>query len=108
MTLQELKTRCNDNHISYIYGTYSDVLMEAPYLIAQTNSSQNFMADMVVYKKVATIQLDLYYISKDIELQNTIENNILYDVAWDKSDETYLEGEEIWQVSYYFEIVENI
>lgn len=108
MTLQELKTRCDSAGLQYVYGTYDLAnieVLDRPYLIAHTNSSNNFVADMVVYKKISTIQLDCYYDVKDLNLQATIENNILYDVAWDKDEETYLDGEEIWQVSYYFEIV---
>ena len=36
--------------------------------------------------------------------QNKIEDNILYDVAWNKTEETYLSDENIWQVSYFFEL----
>lgn len=111
MTLQELKTRCENNHIPYYYGNNNfgnTDLLKPPYLIAHTNSSTNFIADGIVYKKIRTIQLDFYYDEKDFEKQNVIENNILYDVAWDKDDESYFDGEEIWQVSYYFEIVGEI
>ena len=42
--------------------------------------------------------------NKDIDMQNKIENEILGDIAWNKTEETYLSDEEIWQVSYFFEI----
>ena len=54
--------------------------------------------------KKEKIQLDYTYISKDIEMQNKIENEILSDVVWNKTEEIYLSDEEIWQVSYFFEI----
>ena len=54
------------------------------------------------------LQFTLYdstqYIDKDIETENIIENIILRDVAWNKTEETYLSDEEVWQVSYFFEI----
>ena len=57
-----------------------------------------------MYKKKTPIQLDYTYIDKDIEEQNKIEDIILVDVAWNKTEETYLQDEKVWQVSYFFEI----
>ena len=62
------------------------------------------MADNKVYVKDIPIQLDYTYIDKNIEEQNKIENEILSDTAWNKSEETYLSDEKVWQVSYFFEI----
>ena len=62
------------------------------------------MADNIVYNKNIPIQLDYTYIDKDIETENIIENIILRDIAWNKTEETYLSDEEVWQASYFFEI----
>lgn len=104
MTLEELKTRCEAQGFSYAYGEFKDYT-DPPYLVAYANSSTNFIADTVVYKKITTIQLDYVFSNKDINEQNKIEDIILSDVAWDKSDETYLEDQNVWQVSYFFEII---
>ena len=37
-------------------------------------------------------------------IENKIENKILGDIAWNKTEETYLQDEKVWQVSYFFEI----
>ena len=44
------------------------------------------------------------YIDKDLDEQEKIENEILGDITWNKTEETYLEDEQVWQVSYFFEI----
>ena len=62
------------------------------------------MADNVVYHKDIPIQLDYTYIEKNLDEQEKIENEILGDIAWNKTEETYLQDEEVWQVSYFFEI----
>lgn len=103
MTLEELKTRCEKNNIQYAYGCFKEEV-EPPHLIAITRKTDNFMADNVVYEKKTPIQLDYTYIDKDLDIENKIENLILSDVAWNKTDETYLSDEEVWQVSYFFEI----
>ena len=72
--------------------------------MAITIDTDNFMADNKVYYGPIPIQLDYTYIYKNIEEQNKIENKILGDIAWNKTEETYLQDEKVWQVSYFFEI----
>ena len=103
MTLEELKQRCETAGIQYAYGVFKNPV-EPPHLIAICRDTDNFMADNKVYSKDIPVQLDYTYIDKDIEMQNKIENEILGDIAWNKTEETYLSEEEVWQVSYFFEI----
>lgn len=103
MTLEELKERCKSQNFNYAYGQFKN-RTDAPHLIAICRDTDNFMADNKVYSKDTPIQLDYTYIDKNIEEQNKIENEILGDVAWNKTEETYLSDEKVWQVSYFFEI----
>ena len=103
MTLEELKTRCENAGFKYAYGVFKKPT-EPPHLIAICRDSDNFMADNKVYLKDIPIQLDYTYLVKDLVMQNKIEDEILDDIAWNKSDETYLTDEKVWQVSYFFEI----
>ena len=103
MTLEQLKQRCIDAGFKYAYGKFKKTT-EPPHLVAISTGSENFMADNKVYLKDTPIQLDYTYLVKDLEMQNKIEDEILRDITWNKSDETYLSDEDIWQVSYFFEI----
>lgn len=103
MTLQDLKQRSEKAGFKYAYGQFKRAT-EPPHLVAIATGTDNFMADNKVYLKKIPIQLDYTYLTKDIDMQNKIENEILGDIAWNKSDETYLTDEEVWQVSYFFEI----
>lgn len=103
MTLQELKQRCQKAQIKYAYGRFKRPT-EPPHLVAISTTTNNFMADDKVYFKNTPIQLDYTYLTKDVEMENKIENEILGDIAWNKTEETYLSDEDIWQVSYFFEI----
>lgn len=103
MTLEELKQRCIDAGFKYAYGVFKEPV-EPPHLVAICRDTNNFMADNKVYLKDIPIQLDYTYIDKDIDMQNKIENEILSDVAWNKTEETYLSDEKIWQISYFFKI----
>lgn len=103
MTLKELKTKCEEQGFKYAYGQFKTPT-EPPHLVAITTDTNNFMADNKVYLKDIPIKLDYTYIDKDIEMQNKIEDEILGNIAWNKTDETYLSDEAVWQVSYFFEI----
>lgn len=103
MTLEELKTRCEAQGFQYSYGVFKNPT-EPPHLASRTRESNNFMADNIVLVKDIPIQLDYTYINKDITEQNKIEDIILADVAWNKTEEVYLEAEQVWQVSYFFEL----
>ena len=103
MTLKELKEKCESSGFKYAYGVFKNPT-EPPHLVAITRQTDNFMADNKVYLAKTPIQLDYTYIDKNIEEQNKIENEILGEIAWNKTDETYLSDEKVWQVSYFFEI----
>lgn len=103
MTLAELKTKCEQVGLKYAYGQFKKPV-KPPHLVAITLATDNFMADNKVYKKRTPIKLDYTYEDKNEEEQNKIEEEILSDMAWNKTDETYLSDEKIWQVSYFFEI----
>lgn len=103
MTLEELKTRCEQQGFQYAYGTFKKPV-EPPHIVVKEIESNNFMADDKVYKKKTMIQLDYTYLDKNVEEQNKIEDIILSDIAWEKTEEIYYHDEECWQVSYNFEI----
>ncbi len=103
MTLQELKERCEKEGFLYAYGNFKNPV-KPPHLVAICQDTDNFMADNIVYSKDVPIQLDYTYINKNLEEKNKIEDTILKDIAWNKSDETYLSEDKIWQVSYFFNL----
>ena len=103
MTLEELKKRCENAGFKYAYGLF-EKSTEPPHLIAIERNTNNFFADNKVYSKDMPIQLDYTYITKNLEEQKKIENEILGDIAWNRTEDTYLEDEKVWQISYFFEI----
>ena len=103
MTLKDLSDRFEEAEIKYQYGIIPGNT-KPPYAFAVVSDSNNFIADNIVYKKIDSIELHYVFINKDIDIEETIENTILGDIAWRKSDETYYVDEEVWEVIYYFNI----
>ncbi|QAT43441.1 hypothetical protein [Aminipila luticellarii] len=74
-----------------------------PYIIYLFSGSDNFGADNKVYNKIQNYQVELYTNKKDINSEMLIENLFdEHDVFYDK-DETYIESEKLYQVTYYIE-----
>lgn len=103
MTLQELKTRCEAQGFRYAYGEFKTPT-EPPFLVATTTATDNFMADDRVWHKNTPIMLEYIFEDKNITEMNKIEDIILSDIAWNKTEEVYLSDERVWQVSYFFDI----
>ena len=103
MTLVELKEKCEEQGFEYAYGTFKET-PTPPYIVTTTADSQVFHADNVVYYLKSSIELTYTYKDKNNTEIQKIENNILGDIAWEKSEESYLPSEEVWQVTYFFEI----
>ena len=103
MTLEELKKRCENAGFKYAYGLFKNPT-KPPHLVAISTDTDNFMADNKVFYKKTPIKLDYTYKSKNETEQNKIENEILRDLPWNKTEETYLQNEKVWQASYFFEI----
>lgn len=103
MTLEELKTRCDNAGLTYKYG-YVEEGQEAPYLVGVVADSNNFVADNKVYKKICNVDLFYVYKIKDTSIEELIENTILEGVVWRKGDENYLADNDVWQIIYNFRI----
>lgn len=103
MTLEELKNRCENAGFKYAYGLFKNPT-KPPHLVAISTDTDNFMADNHVFYKRTPLKLDYTYKSKNETEQNKIENEVLGDLPWNKTEETYLQNEKVWQVSYFFEI----
>lgn len=103
MTLEDLKNRCEAQGFTYAYGVLKKP-PTPPYIVTTTADSQVFHADNIVFYKKNTINLNYIYKNKNQAEIDKIENTILADITWQKSDESYLPSEEVWQITYFFEI----
>lgn len=107
MTLETIEQRAKEQGLNYSYGLFPEP-QEPPHLIGIVEESNNFGADNIVWKKKVRFRLIYTFIRKDLETEAKIEDEILKDIYWEKSSEIYVKDEDIWQVSYYFELEEEI
>lgn len=105
LTLTELNKRAIKAGFKYSYGVFKRPV-EPPHLIGHVIDSDNFGADNKVYFEISPFQLELTTLSKDLELQKKVQNEILKDIFWRKS-ENYINVEEVYNTSYFFDIKEE-
>lgn len=74
-----------------------------PYLVWLEDSTDNFYADGLVYKKVRHIRVELYTDQKDPAAETRLEN-ALAGLPWQKTWEEWIESEDFFQSIYEFEV----
>lgn len=111
MTWDELQNRIdnfyldNENKIKIPYSHYDfDREVEPPHLMSTEIESNNFVADNKIYYEKSNARLELTTDTRDRNLEKRIEQEIFYDVIWQK-EITYIQTEGVWNVSYFFEII---
>ena len=86
------------------YSHYAfDREVEPPHLMSTEIDSDNFSADNKVFLETINARLELTTDYRDMKLEKRIENEILFDIFWNKKI-AYIEDEKIWNVSYFFDI----
>lgn len=110
MTWNELENRINNFYLDSEKGIkipYShfdfDREVEPPHLMSTEIDSDNFIADNKIYFEKCNARLELTTDSRDRELEKRIEEEILFDIIWER-EVTYIQSEKVWNISYFFEI----
>ena len=110
MNWNELESRINsfyldsENGIKIPYSHFDfDREVEPPHLMSTEINSDNFIADNKIYFEKCNARLELTTDSRDRELEKRIEEEILFDIIWER-EVTYIQSEKVWNISYFFEI----
>lgn len=105
MTLSEIDKECKKLGLNYAYGSF-DSPTNPPHLIGRIVETDNFSADNKVWYKQPTFRLELTTLKKDLELQKKIEDNLLKDIYWNKTEQEIM-NEGVYNTSYFFNIKEE-
>ena len=106
MKLTEIKTMLGQTGLSTTYYSFPIGEVPAlPYLVWYLPSSNNVDADDKVYKKIETLNIELYTKTKDFATEATVEGVLeAWDMVWEKS-ESYLDDEKMYEVLYEMQII---
>ena len=106
MTYKEIATMVESTGLPYAYYQFPNGTDQAcPFICFFLDSSNDFAADNINYQKIRRLNIELYTDNKDFTLEQTVEtvlnsNGLVY-----YREETYLDSERMYMVSYETEIV---
>ena len=106
MLYTEIKTMLGQTGLPNTYYSYPIGNVPAlPYIVWYLPNSDNFAADDKVYKKIETLNIELYTKTKDFATEKIVEDVLdANNMVWDKT-ESYLEDEHMYEVLYEMQIV---
>lgn len=106
MLFSEIKTMLGQTGLQATYYSWPEKEAPAlPYLVWYLPSSANFAADDKVYKRIETLNIELYTKTKDFATEAAVEAVLAANnMVWDRV-ETYLDTEKMYEVLYQMEIV---
>ena len=105
MKLHELDDLCKKINIPYAYGKFTEAI-SPPHLIGNIIDTDNFSADNKVWYKNSNFKLELTTIKKDLNIESRVENELLKDIYWNKT-ESQIEDEGVYNITYFFYIEEE-
>lgn len=107
-TYTEIANMIKSFGMDYAYYEFnSDEKPRLPYVVYHYGPSDNFSADDKVYQPIETLIIELYTKKKDFAKEQTIEqtlrnNNMVY-----LKDETKIDSEKMYMVTYEMEVIIN-
>lgn len=106
MTYKEIATMIESIGLPYAYYQFPDGTDQAcPFICFFLDSSNDFAADNTNYQKIRRLNIELYTDNKDFTLEQTVEDTLSGSGLVYYREETYLDSERMYMVSYETEIV---
>lgn len=106
MTYKEIATMVESIGLPYAYYQFPEGTDQAcPFICFFLDSSNDFAADNTNYQKIRSLNIELYTDNKDFTLEQTVEDILSGSGLVYYREETYLDSERMYMVSYETEIV---
>ena len=97
----DIKQMLEESHIPVFRG-HAHVGQKVPYMVYHVNYPDNFGADDVTYYKVPQYTVDLYQLTPNELVRETIEAILTENGFYFTSDEADMEDQSLFITYYYF------
>ena len=103
--MEELLQILSETQIPFAYHHFAEgESPEPPFICYLLPGSNNFSADGKVYYKINEVHIELYTDSKDLAVEQQLEDVLdEHGIFYNKS-ETWIESEKLYEVLYTFEM----
>lgn len=101
--MEELLTIIKETGIPFAYDHFAEgESPQPPFICYLLPGSDNFSADGRVYFKINEVRIELYTDSKDLSVEQKLEDVLdAHEVFYNKS-ETWIDSEKLYEVLYQF------
>lgn len=106
MTYKQVATMISNFGVPYAYYAFPDNTERAcPFICFFFEGSDDFAADDTNYQRIRPLSIELYTDNKDFALEATIETALNQNGLVYSREETYLESELMYMVTFMTDIV---
>lgn len=101
--MEELLTIIKETGIPFAYDHFAEgESPDPPFICYLLPGSDNFSADGRVYFKINEVRIELYTDSKDLSVEQKLEDVLdAHEVFYNKS-ETWIDSEKLYEILYQF------
>lgn len=106
MTHSEISAMIGEIGLPYAYYQFpNDTPQALPFICFIYGESADLYADNSNYQPITPVQVELYTVVKDFELEDAVEDVLAsHGITWEK-DEGFLDSEKMHMTTYQFEAV---
>ena len=106
MTFSQVAEMVSSVGVPYAYYQFpNNTGIAPPFVCFYFNSSNDFAADNTNYHRIRQLSLELYTDNKDFTLEQTVENILNQNGLVYSREETYLDSEKMYMVTFMTEII---
>ena len=106
MTYRQIAEMVSSIGVPYAYYQFpNNTGIAPPFVCFYFDSSNDFAADNVNYQRIRPLTLELYTENKDFTLEQTVENILNQNGLVYSREETYLDSEKMYMVTFMTEII---
>ena len=106
MTYKQVAEMVSSIGVPYAYYQFpNNTGIAPPFVCFYFNRSNDFAADNTNYQRIRPLSLELYTDNKDFTLEQTVENILNQNGLVYSREETYLDSEKMYMVTFMTEII---
>lgn len=106
MTYRQVAEMVSSIGVPYAYYQFpNNTGVAPPFVCFYFDSSNDFAADNTNYQRIRQLSLELYTDNKDFTLEQTVENVLNQNGLVYSREETYLDSERMYMVTFMTEII---
>ena len=106
MTYKEVNEIIASIGLPYAYNEFPEGTEQTPpFICFLFDDSNDFTADNVNYQKIRGLEIELYTDNKDFALENTIETVLTQNGFVYIKNETYIDGEKMFQITFSTQVI---